>query len=85
MSVLGARVTAARAGDLSVPVLDSNDTESQLQIPFDMRGPSVSLAVNGAATTLPSVPLAETAPAIFVYRDGSPSCSTARAASCSTP
>ena len=72
VSVLGARVTAARAGDLSIPVLDSSDTESQLQIPFEMRGPSVSLAVNGAATSLPSVPLAETAPAIFVYRDGSP-------------
>ena len=72
VSVLGAHVDAARAGDLSIPVLASTDTESQLQIPFEMRGTSVSLAVNGSSTSLPPVPLAETAPAIFVDRDGTP-------------
>jgi len=76
VSVLGAHVDAARAGDLSIPVLASTDTEAQLQIPFEMRGTSVSLAVStsstGASTTLPAVPLAETAPAIFIDRDGSP-------------
>ena len=72
VSVLGAQVNAAQAGGLSVPVLAATATESQLQIPFELRGSSVSLAVNGSATPLPSVPLAETAPSIFVDRDGSP-------------
>jgi uncharacterized protein (TIGR03437 family) len=71
VSVLGAHVDAARAGDLSVPVLDSNGTQSQLQIPFEMRGTSVALAVNGSSTPLPAVPLAETAPSIFLDPDGS--------------
>ncbi|MBZ5602902.1 MAG: hypothetical protein LAO79_11400 [Acidobacteriia bacterium] len=39
VSVLGARVQTARAGDLQVPVLDANDNESQLQIPFEAAMP----------------------------------------------
>lgn len=74
VSVLGARVDAARAGDTNIPVLAASDAESQLQIPFELTGNSVSLAVNGPAgsRTLPSVSLADAAPAIFVDRDGSP-------------
>jgi uncharacterized protein (TIGR03437 family) len=74
VSVLGAHVDAARAGDVTVPVLASSDTESQLQIPFELRGSSVSLAVDApnGRMTLPPVPLADTAPAIFVDRDGTP-------------
>ena len=74
VSVLGSRIDTARAGDVTVPVLASSDTESQLQIPFELRGTSVSLAVDapGGRMTLPSVPLADTAPAIFVDRDGTP-------------
>ena len=73
ISVLGARVQTARAGDLAVPVLAATDTESQLQIPFDVRGSSVSLAVDGlnGSRVLPSVRLESAAPAIFVDRDGS--------------
>lgn len=74
VSVLGARVQAAHAGDVSIPVLAANDNESQLQIPFELRGSSVSLAVDAASgsRTLPAVPLAAAAPAIFVDRDGTP-------------
>ncbi len=74
VSVLGARVQAARAGDLQVPVLGSNENESQLQIPFEANGTSVSLAVDqaGGRVTLPAVALETAAPAIFVDRDGSP-------------
>jgi len=74
VSVLGSRIDAARAGDVTVPVLASSDTESQLQIPFELHGASVSLAVDAAngRVTLPSVPLADVAPAIFVDRDGTP-------------
>jgi uncharacterized protein (TIGR03437 family) len=74
ISVLGANVQTARAGDVPVPVLDANDTESQLQVPFEVRGSSLSLAVDGASgrRVLPSVPLESAAPGIVVVRDGSP-------------
>ena len=75
VSVLGARVQTAQAGGLPVPVLAANDTESQIQIPFEARGSSLSLAVDvagAAASRLPPVPLGPAAPAIFVDRDGSP-------------
>jgi uncharacterized protein (TIGR03437 family) len=74
VSVAGARVTAGRAGNLPIAVLASTESESQIQIPFEARGNSVSLAVSaeGRQFTLPSVALETTAPAIFVARDGSP-------------
>ncbi len=74
ISVLGARVQTARAGDLQIPVLSANETESQLQIPFEASGTSVSLAVDGAngRVNLPAMALQSAAPAIFVDRDGSP-------------
>ncbi len=74
VSVLGARVDAAHAGDLAVPVLAATDNESQLQVPFEARGTSVALAItNGSGSrTLPNIPLATAAPAIFVDRDGTP-------------
>jgi uncharacterized protein (TIGR03437 family) len=74
ISILGARVQAAHAGDLQVPVLSATENESQLQIPFEASGTSVSLAVDGAngRSTLPAMALESAAPAIFVDRDGSP-------------
>jgi uncharacterized protein (TIGR03437 family) len=74
VSVLGARIQAARAGDLTAPVLAAGDTESQVQIPFEARGNSISLAVDAASgrLVLPSLPLLPAAPAVFVDRDGSP-------------
>jgi uncharacterized protein (TIGR03437 family) len=73
ISVLGARVQSARAGDLQVPVLTSNDAESQLQIPFEARGDSLSLAVDGpdGRMTMP-MQLEAASPGILVERDGSP-------------
>jgi len=74
VSVLGARAQTAQAGDLAAPVLAASDAESQIQIPFEARGSSISLAVDapGGRTVLPPVPLESAAPAIFVNRDGSP-------------
>jgi len=74
VSVAGARVTSAQAGNFSAAVLASTDTESQIQIPFEARGSSISLAISseGRSLTLPAVPLEAVAPAIFVARDGSP-------------
>ena len=78
VSVAGARVTSGQAlgqqGSVPVAVLASTDTETQIQIPFEARGSSLSLAVSSGDRniTLPSVPLEAAAPAIFVAHDGSP-------------
>src|ERR1700722_8901309 len=77
VSIAGARVTLGQAlgqqGNLPVVVLASTDTETQIQIPVDARGTTLSLAVSSGdrSITLPSVPLEAAAPAIFVA-DGSP-------------
>lgn len=74
VSVAGARVTSGQVSGLPLAVLASTDTESQIQIPFEARGSSISLAVSseGRQLTLPPVALENAAPAIFVARDGSP-------------
>src|SRR5262249_13927292 len=61
-------------GDLQVPVLDASETESQLQIPFEANGNSVSLSLKGSdgKVLVSPVALEAAAPAIFADRDGSP-------------
>jgi uncharacterized protein (TIGR03437 family) len=74
-SVEGARVNSANAGGLPVPVLFSTDTGSQIQIPFEMRGDSLALAIDGpaGARVLPAVPVVSAAPAIQLDPlDGAP-------------
>jgi len=74
-SIEGARVNSANAGGLSVPVLAASDTESQIQIPFEMRGDSLALSIDGPAGSrlLPSVPMVSASPAIQLDpRDGNP-------------
>ncbi len=74
MSIAGAKVSAARAGDLTVPVLHSGDTESQIQIPFEARGSSLSLSIDAGSgrRVLANLPLDTVSPAIMVDHDGSP-------------
>ncbi len=74
VSIAGARVTSGQAGTVPLAVLASTETETQIQIPFEARGSSLSLAVSEGdrSITLPAVPLEAAAPAIFVARDGSP-------------
>ncbi|HSP69983.1 MAG TPA: hypothetical protein VLN48_19810 [Bryobacteraceae bacterium] len=74
-SIEGARVNSANAGGLSVPVLGGTDAESHIQIPFEMRGDSLALSIEGPAgpRVLPSIPLVTAAPAIQLDpRDGAP-------------
>jgi uncharacterized protein (TIGR03437 family) len=74
-SVEGTRVNTANAGGLPVPVLFATDTGSQIQIPFEMRGDSMTLAIDGpaGARVLPAVPLVSATPAIQLDpRDGAP-------------
>ena len=74
VSVLGAQVDNVRASGMLAPVLAASVSESQIQIPFEARGDTLSLAASfaGNGVNLPSLPLAATAPVIFVARDGSP-------------
>ncbi|HEY6341613.1 MAG TPA: hypothetical protein VIY49_08985 [Bryobacteraceae bacterium] len=74
MTVLGTRVATAKAGDLTIPVLAAGDRESQIQIPFEARGGSLALALDGSGRAAVVAPLAlePTAPAIVVDPDGTP-------------
>jgi uncharacterized protein (TIGR03437 family) len=77
LSVLGSRVSSARAGSLDLPVLAATDAESQIQVPFEAAGSSLSLALTTASAEGLlrrdlSIALRSTSPAIFVDRDGSP-------------
>jgi uncharacterized protein (TIGR03437 family) len=75
MSIVGAKVATAKAGDLSVPVLAAGDNESQIQIPFNTRGATLSVSIDSATgqRVLPPVALQPVSPAIFVDpRDGTP-------------
>ena len=74
VSVLGAQVDSVRASGVLAPVLAASVSESQIQIPFEALGDTLTLAASfaGNGVKLPSLPLAATAPGIFVARDGSP-------------
>lgn len=73
LSVLGARVESARSEDVAAPVLDANDTASQIQVPFEAKGTTLSLALEVASGPLTfGVQLKSAAPAIFVDPDGTP-------------
>lgn len=76
VSIAGAQITSGHSieGNAPVAVLGSSDSGTQIQIPFDARGSTLSLAVSSGDRniTLPSVPLEAAAPAIFVEPDGSP-------------
>lgn len=73
LSVEGARVESATAGGLQIAVLDANDSESHIQIPFNASGTDLSLAINGpqGRREFAPIPLQPVAPAIFEV-DGEP-------------
>lgn len=78
LSVVGAKITSARAGQVEMPVLAATEAESQIQVPFGVTGTSLALALMGSgadgAITRRDMRMAlqATAPAIFVDRDGTP-------------
>jgi len=73
LSVLGARVESARSEDLAAPVLDASETASQIQVPFEAKGNTVSLSLQAASGLLTfGVPLKSASPAIFVDPEGTP-------------
>jgi uncharacterized protein (TIGR03437 family) len=73
LTVLGARIATASAGDAPVPVLAASGTESQIQVPFDVKGSTLALSLDAPDRRLTeSMPLQAVAPAIFTDRDGAP-------------
>ena len=48
VSILGAQVDSVRAGGVAAPVLAATGSESQIQIPFEVRGDTLSLAASFA-------------------------------------
>ncbi len=73
VSVLGGRVRAARSGDLDFPVLAASETESQIQVPFEVRDRLISLALEGGSrSVVVGLALRQVSPAVFVDRDGTP-------------
>jgi uncharacterized protein (TIGR03437 family) len=73
LTVLGGRVSAARWGDLRVPVLAASNAQSQLQVPFQVNGSSLSLTLDtGQGTVRFIVPIEAVSPALVVEKDGTP-------------
>lgn len=78
VSVLGGRVNSARAGNLDFPVLASSDAGSQIQVPFEVSGPSVSLGIDAASGRFRfPLPVQTVSPAIFIDAEGGPMLSDA--------
>jgi uncharacterized protein (TIGR03437 family) len=73
LSVLGGRVRTARAGALDFPVLAATDSETQIQVPFAVRGGSLSVALDtGQGSFQVALPVENVSPAVFIDRDGTP-------------
>jgi uncharacterized protein (TIGR03437 family) len=73
LSVLGAKVDSARAANVQVPVFAATDGASQIQVPFEATGSTVSLTFDAAAGTFTrNLALQNVSPAIFVDPEGTP-------------
>ena len=73
LSVLGTQVDSARSANLVVPVLDARNNASQIQVPFEAKGNSISLSLEAASGRFTvGLPLQSVAPAIFVDPEGTP-------------
>jgi uncharacterized protein (TIGR03437 family) len=73
LSILGARIQSAQSDNTAVPVLDASDRASQIQVPFEAQGETLSLSLQaGAGTFTVGLPLQDASPAIFVDPEGTP-------------
>ena len=73
LSVLGAHVQAATIGDRNAPVLAATETESQIQVPFDVSGSSLQLAATTSSGLRQiGLTLLSASPSIFVDPNGVP-------------
>jgi len=71
LSVFGVHVSNASAGGLTYPVLAAQDTQSQIQVPFEAVGPNVALALETSSGNFRVTQAVQpVSPAILVSRDG---------------
>ncbi len=67
LSVLGANINSATDGNRPYPVLNADDSGSQIQVPFDVTGSSVALAFDTASGRLTAnLPMQSVSPAILL-------------------
>jgi uncharacterized protein (TIGR03437 family) len=69
LSVTGAQVDSVNASGLNVPVLHAENSATQIQVPMNVSGSSLSLSVDGRP--LAAIPLQAVSPAIMEV-DGTP-------------
>ncbi len=73
LTLLGGKVQTASTAGLNAPVLAASDSESQIQVPFEAKGQTLTLALEAASGHFSlAVPLQSASPAILIDRDGSP-------------
>jgi uncharacterized protein (TIGR03437 family) len=74
LSLQGAKVDSARMDGKQIPVLSSEDGESQIQIPYDatVSRPKLALSSSGRDDIRLDLDIVDTAPVIFTDRDGAP-------------
>lgn len=74
LTVVGAQVRSAQAGEQPASVLAASALESQVQLPWSIAGTGVMVSMTASSGNRIQVglPVAETAPSVFVDKDGSP-------------
>jgi uncharacterized protein (TIGR03437 family) len=74
LSVIGAGIVSATAGDQTAPVLNTSATKSEIQIPFTAQGDTLALSLSPATgiRVTTTLPLVTAAPGIIVNTDGAP-------------
>jgi uncharacterized protein (TIGR03437 family) len=73
LTLIGARLQSASANQRAAQVLATTETESQVQLPFDVAGESMNVTLNwGAGEVQVGLPLRSAAPSILVDREGTP-------------
>lgn len=73
LSIVGSKVTSAWTAGGNAPVLSATDTQSQIQVPFEAAGDTLTLLADAELGRLTfGLPLRRVSPAIFVDREGSP-------------
>lgn len=71
MTLVGARAASAAAGGRPAALLDASEDQSQIQLPFEITGASVSVSVETGARRLQfGLALAPASPAILVDHEG---------------
>lgn len=73
LSVMGAAFDSATASGLNIPVLHSDASKTEIQVPFNVTGTSLALSVSGpqGRRDLPAIALQSVSPAIMEM-DGAP-------------